>query len=93
MKFFVLAACLLALAVLTKSQGDDKDKAVEDDTKKCRAWEVWRCASNNCTETSCELPTLGKYCDNACTEACVCDDGYFRDDLGDCVTWDHCTRG
>uniref|UniRef100_A0A0K8RJI4 Putative til domain protein n=1 Tax=Ixodes ricinus TaxID=34613 RepID=A0A0K8RJI4_IXORI len=95
MKFLALAflVCVLALVVAQKKKDEgDKDAKEEDDTPKCGAWEVWRCASTNCSETTCELPTLGHHCAKDCEEGCFCDDGFFRDDLGNCVTWDHCTR-
>ncbi|KAM7296284.1 mucin-6-like [Ixodes scapularis] len=62
--------------------------------RRCNAGEVWKeCASSSCAEKSCTRRHVGPGCTLDCRYDCFCDEGFYRNADGACVTADQCPPG
>uniref|UniRef100_L7LSJ6 Putative similar to chymotrypsin-elastase inhibitor ixodidin n=1 Tax=Rhipicephalus pulchellus TaxID=72859 RepID=L7LSJ6_RHIPC len=63
-----------------------------------RCWmpheEYKSCVSGSCREWSCDYlyASWPKWCSKDCWSGCVCKEGYFRNNQGDCVLGYKCSR-
>ena len=57
----------------------------------CLANETYQQCGNYCMEPTCFVPdTTGRVCDTACVPRCQCDEGFVRDQHGNCVALGQC---
>ena len=57
----------------------------------CLANETYQECGNQCMEPTCFVPdTTGRVCDTACQPRCQCDEGFVRDQHGNCVALGQC---
>ncbi|XP_077525959.1 ixochymostatin-like [Haemaphysalis longicornis] len=88
---FIFVCAIVCVVVAAPKSGDDGPTTTPD-PKACPGWEVWQdCSGDDCREMTCDDPTTSEGCKD-CTSGCYCDSGYFRNNLGICVNWDHCQR-
>ena len=80
--------------ILKKSFRDDSGKCVSRDScpnTYCKPNETYQECGNLCMEPTCAVAdTSGRICDTSCNARCQCNEGFVRDQHGNCIEPEQC---